>query len=75
MHDELDKFCPKCEPIFHRRKANMQVGPRLDVVRDNYSGCGVDICRCPQCKRMFQVAYKVGEVTVLDDHDANLLGE
>ena len=67
MHEELNKFCPNCEPIFHRKKSELQVGVQLEVLRDNYSGCGVDHCRCPNCQEIFQVSYKVDEITPLSN--------
>ena len=39
----------------------------LELVRDNYSGTGVDIARCPTCKRLFQISYKVDEIMEIDE--------
>jgi hypothetical protein len=66
MHEELDKFCPSCPPIFHHKNPEKQIGVRLNLYCDNYSGCGVDFCRCPECNNSFQVSYKVDKITPLD---------
>lgn len=70
MHEELDKFCPSCLPVLHR-KSQAQVGVRLELVRDDYSGCGVDHCICPECKQMFEVSYKVSEITPIGSDKGN----
>jgi len=75
MHDDLDKFCPVCTPVFNRKKPEIRdgvrvevsknyfrTGVRLEIVSSNYSGCGVDICVCPQCQKRFQVSYRVDEI-------------
>lgn len=61
MHEELTKYCPECTTIIAKRG-----GPRgieLELINDNYSGCGIDICRCPECIKLFQVSYKVDKIT------------
>lgn len=60
MHNELLKECPACPRVGTRQGER---GVELEVVRDNYSGCGVDICRCPKCGKYFQVSYKIDEIT------------
>lgn len=62
MHEELDKFCPNCTPIYHKKNQTSQVGIRLYLVVDNYSGCGIDHYKCPNCEQTFQVSYKVDEI-------------
>ena len=65
MHEELDKFCPNCKPVFF--KNDCRIGIRLNLVCDNYSGCGIDHYVCPKCKRVFQVSYKVDEIIPMND--------
>ena len=74
MHNEIDKFCPKCKPIYYREKVQgiapcglKQVGVMLETTSSDYSGCGVDICFCPECKQKFQVSYKIDEIKQIDD--------
>ena len=64
MHEDLRKFCPVCEPHFNRH--GQRIGVYLELIRDNYSGCGVDHCRCPECEQMFQVTYKIDDITPMD---------
>jgi hypothetical protein len=61
MHEELTKECPDC-PKTTTKRGTVR-GVQLELVSDNYSGCGVDICRCPECGRDFQVSYKVDRIT------------
>lgn len=53
--------CPICEPVFNKRKQRIDIP--LQLVNENYSGCGVDIGQCTKCQRYFQVSYKVDEIT------------
>ena len=62
-------FCRVCKPVFRRKKPEERVGVRLELVEDNYSGCGVDIASCPECKNIFQISYKVDEITKLNPKD------
>lgn len=54
-------FCPDCT-------AEKGKGPfdwkwaELTCITHNYSGCSVDIGECPQCRKQFQVSYKVDEI-------------
>jgi hypothetical protein len=61
MHDELRKECPNC-PLTKTRRGGLR-GVELELVNDNYSGCGVDIVRCPECGKDFQVSYKIDTIT------------
>lgn len=47
-----DIYCPVCTPPFNR----------LECVETNYSGCGIDIGECENCKKTFEVSYKVDQV-------------
>jgi hypothetical protein len=58
-------FCPVCPPVFRKSKPDQQVGPHLECVVSNYSGCMVDFGECPECGKRFQVSYKVDEVIEL----------
>lgn len=49
MHNELKKECPICKMP-------------LTIISDNYSGCGIDIGKCEECDRIFQISYKVDEI-------------
>lgn len=60
MHEELRKECPNC-PKIKTKKGGLR-GVELELVNDNYSGCGVDICRCPTCNGTFQVSYKIDKI-------------
>lgn len=66
MHEELRKLCPNCPKRTNRR--GELVGTHLDLVRDNYSGCGVDHYQCPECNELFQVSYKIDQITPLEDY-------
>ena len=35
----------------------------LEVVESNYSGCGVDMVGCNNCKHVFCVSYKIDTLT------------
>jgi len=52
--------CPKCPPVIN--KNGRRIDQPLELVRDNYSGCGVDIAHCPTCEANFQISYKVDEI-------------
>jgi hypothetical protein len=65
MHEDLEKFCPNCKPVIFEKR-NIRTGVKLETISSNYSGCGVDICVCPECKKQFQVSYKVDQITPLD---------
>jgi hypothetical protein len=73
MHNEIDKFCPNCKPVYVFKRPpsyyreEVQVGVMLETTSSNYSGCGVDICVCPECKQRFQVSYKIDEIKQIDD--------
>ncbi len=43
----------------------------LFMLAQNYSGCGVDHMRCPQCGKGYQVSYKVDEVIHIKGLDRN----
>ena len=60
MHEDFTKECPQC-PKVETRRGDLR-GVTLELIYDNYSGCGVDICRCPQCGKDFQVSYKIDEI-------------
>ena len=62
MHEELQKFCPNCLPLINKFG---QVGVRLDLIRDDYSDCGIDICQCPDCKQFFRVSYKIDQIQII----------
>jgi hypothetical protein len=61
MHAELKKECPLCPKVKTRRGDMM--GIELELIHDNYSGCGVDLCRCPECGKDFRVSFKIDEIT------------
>jgi len=72
-------YCPNCPPVYrfpkkiHPRdeknvvmiegRSGVRCGVQLELGEDNYSGCGVDIAFCPECKKAFQVSYKVDTIT------------
>jgi hypothetical protein len=60
MLDNLLKTCPHCP---HDRRG----GVELTVDADNYSGCGVDICHCPECGRVYQVSYKIDNISEVEN--------
>ena len=65
MHEDLRRECPNCPKILNRR--GKLRGIELELINDNYSGCGVDICRCPECGKDFQVSYKIDAVTCITE--------
>lgn len=56
-------YCPICPPIMIGKKLDRRGNPPLEQEVHNYSGCGVDIARCPECKKRFQISYKVDQIT------------
>lgn len=58
-------YCPVCPPTFRhpKNKEPVRTGVRLELSESNYSGCGVDIAQCPECKKYFQISYKVDKIT------------
>lgn len=56
-------YCPKCPPHYRKRPPHEQDGQLLVVVEQNVGGYDVDHYECPQCQLLFQVTYKVDEVT------------
>ncbi|MHC4121737.1 MAG: hypothetical protein ACYSWO_30060 [Planctomycetota bacterium] len=55
-------FCPSCPPVFHRVDRREQVGPVLECVESNYSGCCTDIGKCLKCGKTFSVSFKVDTI-------------
>jgi hypothetical protein len=56
--------CPDCSPMGKRPRK-----PLLDCVERNYSGCGADIGRCPECGHGFEISFKVDAITREDNWD------
>ncbi len=52
--------CPVCPPDLNKK--GRRIDPPLELLTSNYSGCGVDIARCPACERVFQISYKVDQI-------------
>ena len=63
--------CPNCPATFNK-KGDRRIDPPLDLVRENYSGCGVDFAQCPTCRRVYQVSYKVDKILDVTDEMAKL---
>lgn len=66
-------LCPKCpqkQKIINLGKDAkiITLGSDLDLVEENYSGCGVDHARCPQCNKLFQILYKVDKIEEINDN-------
>lgn len=57
-------YCPVCPLTMGGKKKDRRIDPPLVLEVSNYSGCGVDMAKCPTCERIFQISYKVD--TVLD---------
>lgn len=57
----LQILCPVC-PTVYNKKHKPTDATKLELIESNYSGCGVDIAECPQCKKVFQISYKVDEI-------------
>ncbi len=49
----------RCKYCFNGKNRHMGT---FELVERNYHGCGVDIVVCNDCKRTFQVSYKVDKV-------------
>jgi hypothetical protein len=64
MHDEIRKECPNCPK--RETPSGKVVGVELDLIYDNYSGCGVDICGCPKCDKQFQVNYTIESIVEIN---------
>jgi hypothetical protein len=73
MLENLDKFCPNCDPVYVFKrppsyyKEEVRVGVKLVTESSNYSGCGVDICSCLKCGKTFQVSYKIDEIIEVEN--------
>lgn len=52
----FDIECPDCKVKGRRRN------PLVECIERNYSGCGRDIGRCPECGHGFEVAYQIKAV-------------
>jgi hypothetical protein len=63
FHSTGPHWCPNCPAEIIGKNKDRRCGVRLELCESNYSGCGVDIARCPRCKKDFQISYKVAEVT------------
>ena len=63
-----DVKCPVCPTKTYTTRGGKvrEFRPELECTEQNYSGCGVDIGQCPECKKFFQIAYHVAGVTELD---------
>jgi hypothetical protein len=57
-------YCPVCPPQMSSGKKYKprRIDPPLVLEVSNYSGCGVDMAKCPTCERTFQISYKVDQI-------------
>lgn len=56
-------YCPVCPPVMvGKDKQRVSDETRLILRVANYSGCGVDVAECENCKRNFQISYKVANI-------------
>ena len=62
MHEELFKGCPICPK---RQTPRGEKDQPLVIVKDNYSGCGLDIAECDKCKNKFVVIYKIDTIELM----------
>lgn len=53
-------YCPVCPPV--KNKHRRRIDQPLELMTQNYSGCGVDMAQCPRCERIFQISYKVDQI-------------
>lgn len=60
---ESDVICPACADV-DDLVGNTRRTPRLRIVEYNYS-TKLDIAECPNCGGVFQISYKVDQVTRL----------
>lgn len=60
--------CPQREKIDGRGNRFI-VGSQLTLSELNYSGCGVDHFYCERCNAMFEVSYKVDQITKIEEID------
>lgn len=53
-------LCPICPQNTKTtlRGVSITCGSDLTIIQENYSGCGVDIGECPDCGKVFHIAYK-----------------
>jgi len=56
--------CPHCvqSDKFHLHSTFKGFVPLLECVESNYSGCSVDVARCPECGKGYQVSFTIQEV-------------
>jgi hypothetical protein len=66
----LQPDCPVC-PIVLNRRGNKINYAQLILIESNYSGCGVDIAECPNCKKVFQISYKIDEIQEVNNESNN----
>lgn len=57
-------YCPKCKGL----------SSKLELIEENYSGCGVDWGQCTKCKHVFEISYVVNkylDITIRVNRNAN----
>ena len=61
-------YCPKCLPKeIKTRSGKIRIERNyLELVEENYSGCGTSIAQCQICRTCFEISYKIDEVRELD---------
>lgn len=55
--------CPDCKHEYDRKGVRHVRRVQLKLIEANYSGCGVDMAYCPECRKGYCVSYKVDAVT------------
>ena len=53
-------YCPNCEPTVIK---GTTFRVTLSLIEENYSGCGISLAECLSCKKIFEISYKVDEIT------------
>lgn len=61
-HSSGPHYCASCKPIGVKK-----LQPVLELINQNYSGCGVDIGKCPNCDKYYQISYKVDKIIDITD--------
>lgn len=58
----MEAGCPTCTEEFGRKTSRQTRAVPLELLKRNYSGCGVDMAYCPKCGKGYCVSYKVDQV-------------
>lgn len=73
LHGTGPHFCPACPQWLRKNRLGTtdRWGFRLNLVEGNYSGTGVDVAACPNCRRVFGVRYQALDYVRMPDWESD----